>query len=182
MANLIHFIHCMPWVRSRSFYNIFIIHSHCSFTKLLLHIIQLYWYIQCNNFVHIKKQCHCCTQFEWQAPLCFRWSELSRAGVWFLLCLGGTVYMVCRNKEKAESAREDIVKESGNNVSRICVCGLVFGITTCSTAVDLAQCVPCCRIFMSTFWICQSRARSGNSQRTSRVNIHPWMFWYLFVK
>ncbi|XP_048108574.1 dehydrogenase/reductase SDR family member 12-like isoform X1 [Alosa alosa] len=29
--------------------------------------------------------------------------------------VGGTVHMVCRNKERAESAREDIVKESGNN-------------------------------------------------------------------
>ena len=30
---------------------------------------------------------------------------------------GGTVHMVCRNKDKAEEARADIVKESGNKVA-----------------------------------------------------------------
>lgn len=30
---------------------------------------------------------------------------------------GGTVHMVCRNKERAEAAREVIVNESGNTVS-----------------------------------------------------------------
>ena len=30
---------------------------------------------------------------------------------------GGTVHMVCRNKDKAEEARADIVKESGNKVN-----------------------------------------------------------------
>lgn len=30
---------------------------------------------------------------------------------------GGTVHMVCRNKERAEEAREAIVNESGNTVS-----------------------------------------------------------------
>lgn len=29
---------------------------------------------------------------------------------------GGTVHMVCRNKDKAEEARADIVKETGNKV------------------------------------------------------------------
>lgn len=35
------------------------------------------------------------------------------------MCLfpGGTVHMVCRNEDKAEEAREDIVNESGNTVS-----------------------------------------------------------------
>ena len=30
---------------------------------------------------------------------------------------GGTLHMVCRNKDKAEEARADIVKETGNKVS-----------------------------------------------------------------
>lgn len=30
---------------------------------------------------------------------------------------GGTIHMVCRNKDKAEEARADIVKETGNKVS-----------------------------------------------------------------
>lgn len=30
---------------------------------------------------------------------------------------GGTVHMVCRNRERAEEARECIVNESGNSVS-----------------------------------------------------------------
>ena len=44
--------------------------------------------------------------------------------------------MVCRNKERAESAREDIVKEAGNNVS-LCLCPDQFltGKTSCSEAV-----------------------------------------------
>lgn len=29
---------------------------------------------------------------------------------------GGTVHMVCRNKDKAEEAKEDIVTKSGNTV------------------------------------------------------------------
>lgn len=29
---------------------------------------------------------------------------------------GGTIHMVCRNKDKAEEARADIVKETGNKV------------------------------------------------------------------
>lgn len=31
---------------------------------------------------------------------------------------GGTIHMVCRNKDKAEEARADIVKETGNKVQR----------------------------------------------------------------
>lgn len=34
-----------------------------------------------------------------------------------LLFPGGTVHIVCRNKDKAEEARTDIVNESGNTVS-----------------------------------------------------------------
>ena len=33
------------------------------------------------------------------------------------LSLGGTVHMVCRNRDKAEEARVDIVNESGNTVN-----------------------------------------------------------------
>lgn len=33
---------------------------------------------------------------------------------------GGTVHMVCRNKDKAEEARMDIVDKSGNTVSTVC--------------------------------------------------------------
>lgn len=33
------------------------------------------------------------------------------------LSAGGTVHMVCRNKDKAEEARADIVKETGNKVT-----------------------------------------------------------------
>lgn len=32
---------------------------------------------------------------------------------------GGTIHMVCRNKDKAEEARAEIVKDSGN---KVCVC------------------------------------------------------------
>lgn len=44
------------------------------------------------------------------------------------VCPGGTVHMVCRNKERAEEAREAIVRESGNTVSdfkvvKIMTCG-----------------------------------------------------------
>lgn len=35
---------------------------------------------------------------------------------------GGTVHLVCRNKERAEVAKEEIVTETGNQVS----CFLVF--------------------------------------------------------
>lgn len=33
-----------------------------------------------------------------------------------IFATGGTIHMVCRNKDKAEEARADIVKETGNKV------------------------------------------------------------------
>ncbi|XP_042562628.1 dehydrogenase/reductase SDR family member 12-like [Clupea harengus] len=42
-------------------------------------------------------------------------SGIGKATAMAIAKKGGTVHMVCRNKERAESAREDIVKEAGNN-------------------------------------------------------------------
>ncbi|KAL2097058.1 hypothetical protein ACEWY4_006265 [Coilia grayii] len=41
-------------------------------------------------------------------------SGIGKATAMAIAKKGGTVHMVCRNKDKADSAREDIVKESGN--------------------------------------------------------------------
>ncbi|XP_068605422.1 dehydrogenase/reductase SDR family member 12-like [Brachionichthys hirsutus] len=41
-------------------------------------------------------------------------SGIGRAAAMAIAKKGGTVHMVCRNKEKAEEAREDIISESGN--------------------------------------------------------------------
>ncbi|KAK0134284.1 Dehydrogenase/reductase SDR family member 12 [Merluccius polli] len=41
-------------------------------------------------------------------------SGIGRASAMAIAKKGGTVHMVCRNKDKAEEARADIVKESGN--------------------------------------------------------------------
>lgn len=40
--------------------------------------------------------------------------RLEKNGNFFVA--GGTVHMVCRNKDKAEEARADVVKETGNKV------------------------------------------------------------------
>ncbi|XP_076833528.1 DHRS-12_like_SDR_c-like domain-containing protein [Brachyhypopomus gauderio] len=41
-------------------------------------------------------------------------SGIGKAAAMILAKKGGTIHMVCRNKDKAEEARADIVKESGN--------------------------------------------------------------------
>lgn len=42
--------------------------------------------------------------------------HIDRNSTFDTLFPGGTVYMVCRNKDKAEEAKLDIVSESGNSV------------------------------------------------------------------
>lgn len=37
-------------------------------------------------------------------------------GIYSIFVTGGTIHMVCRNKDKAEEARADIIKETGNKV------------------------------------------------------------------
>lgn len=39
-----------------------------------------------------------------------------KKAIYSIFVTGGTVHMVCRNKDKAEEARADIVKETGNKV------------------------------------------------------------------
>ncbi len=45
------------------------------------------------------------------------WSLYWSVTVFFPLVQGGTVHIVCRNKERAERAREEIISASGNTVS-----------------------------------------------------------------
>lgn len=54
-----------------------------------------------------------CLQVNFSVRFCFP-QEVESESVVFVS--GGTVHMVCRNKDKAEEARADIVKESGNKV------------------------------------------------------------------
>ncbi len=43
---------------------------------------------------------------------------------------GATVHMVCRNPSRGENAKEDIVSQTGNNVSCCCesYCSIIFFI------------------------------------------------------
>lgn len=79
--------------------------------------------------------------------------------------------MVCRNKDKAEEARADIIKETGNKVLHEPV--LKRPLT--ETNIHNAECHY--RKSTSTSWTCPRPRRFGSLLRPSRESTRPSMCW-----
>lgn len=77
--------------------------------------------------------------------------------------------MVCRNKDKAEEARADIVKETGNKVKP------PLSWPFQKSNIHYAKCHY--RKCMSTSWTCQRPRKCGNLQRPLRGSTKPSMCW-----
>lgn len=85
--------------------------------------------------------------------------------------------MVCRNKDKAEEARADIVKETGNKVESDSPLQSVF-LKNSGDAVRRYPDLFYCRRFMSISWTCLRPRRSGSLPRASRKSSRPSMCWW----
>lgn len=87
--------------------------------------------------------------------------------------------MICRNKDKAEEARADIVKETGNKVQY----GKSFWkkIKTPSVKlprgaiIDFSKCHD--RRSMSTSWTCLRPRKCGSLLKALRKSTRPSMCW-----
>lgn len=84
---------------------------------------------------------------------------------------GGTVHMVCRNRERAEEARECIVNESGNTVS----------VSLCqennAKHAQITDMHGPYRRFTSILWTWQRRVKFGSLLKASSRSTHRWTCW-----
>lgn len=84
---------------------------------------------------------------------------------------GGTVHMVCRNRERAEEAREFIINESGNTV------GLPLCWENIGKLAQIFNMHGSYRRFTSTLWTWQRHVRSGSLLKVSSSITHRWTCW-----
>lgn len=92
---------------------------------------------------------------------------------------GGTIHMVCRNKDKAEEARADIIKETGNKVQSDSPFKTLFFFKNNNSDTACYSEFVSCRKFMSTSWTCQRPRRCGSSPRASRESTRPSTCWWV---
>lgn len=90
---------------------------------------------------------------------------------------GGTIHMVCRNKDKAEEARADIVKETGNKVRTPRFSSHNLDVYTASLDGIILNCWCHYRRFTSTSWTCLKPRRSGSLLTPSRGSTRLSMSW-----
>lgn len=101
--------------------------------------------------------------------------QLVKDDVYLISVKGGTIHMVCRNKDKAEEARADIVKESGNKVQYDSLSSLRLWLSR-HDIIHYSECNY--RRSTSTSWTCLRPRRSGSLLRPSRESTRPSMCWW----
>lgn len=85
---------------------------------------------------------------------------------------GGTVHLVCRNAKSAEEAKNEIIKDSGNQVDI-----WVFLYNTIKILLNVHLCF---RMFPFTRWICLTQKVWLCLEKSLQRKKNSLMFWYVF--